>query len=115
MRVEFTTDGGFAHFPGLSKTIVIDSLELPASDAVELEQLVDAVKFFTLPARIGKAAPGAADYYTYTITITEHGKRHSVQMVDRISDPDLQKLLNFCKEQAKAQRQRAREIRRDGN
>jgi hypothetical protein len=105
MRVEFTTEGGIAHFPGLSRPVVIDSATLPAEEDAELKRLVEAARFFEQPTAVGAPPPGAADYRQYTITVEDNGRRHTVQLADPVEDPPLQQLLHFL--QAKA-----RELRR---
>ncbi len=104
MHIEFKTEGGIAHFPGLTKPIIIDSRQLSESEAAELNRCVEAARFFALPAQMGKPAPGAADYYRYTITIEANGQRHTVQITEPMTDPKLRELLGFLKAQAKAQR-----------
>jgi hypothetical protein len=47
MRIRFKTEGGFAYFPGLSKPVTIDTDELPAEEAKELERLIEAADFLT--------------------------------------------------------------------
>jgi hypothetical protein len=53
MRVQFAMEGGIAYFPGLSQPMVIDSAVLPPQEADELQQLVNATRFFELPASAG--------------------------------------------------------------
>ena len=106
MRIEFETEGGLAYFPGLSKPVVVDSGELPAAQAAELERLVAAADFFALPPEVGAQAPGAADYVQYTITAEDGGRRHRVRVTDPVRDPTLGALLNALKGAAKAQRAR---------
>ena len=50
MRVEFTTEGGIAYFPGLSRPVVIDTDNLSEPDAAELQRLLDDADFFERPA-----------------------------------------------------------------
>ncbi len=108
MRVIFQSEGGIAHFPGLSRPVTIDGDQLPAPAAAELRQLIDAARLFEQPATIGSAARGAADYRQYTITVEADGRRHTVRLVEPVEDPALQRLVRFLQEQAKAQRRSAR-------
>ncbi|MGH8603434.1 MAG: protealysin inhibitor emfourin [Gammaproteobacteria bacterium] len=41
----FTSEGGIAHFPGLSAPVTIESDKLSDADAAELERLVGAARF----------------------------------------------------------------------
>jgi hypothetical protein len=104
MRVEFITQGGIAHFPGLSRPVVIDSAALSAEEDAELKRLVEAARFFEQPATAGAPPPGAADYYQYTISIEDEGRQHTLKLADPVEDPALQQLLHFL--QAKARQLR---------
>ena len=57
MHIVFTTEGGFAFFPGLSRPDVIDSHDLSAAEADELERLLDRARFFELPEDSQHIAP----------------------------------------------------------
>jgi hypothetical protein len=105
MRVQFAMEGGIAYFPGLSQPVVIDSAALPPEEADELQQLVNATRFFELPTNVGTPPWGAADYRQYTIRIEDGERSHAIQLSDPVEDPHLQKLIRFL--QAKA-----RDIRR---
>ena len=85
MRITFKTEGGIAFFPGLAKPFVFDSSQLAKKDAKVLQGLVDAAKFFALPATIGKTAPGAADMQQQTLTIEDGTKTHTVKLVSEPS------------------------------
>lgn len=105
MRIQFLTEGGIAHFPGLSQPVTIDTTELSEQEAAELRQLVESTNFFGLPARIATARRGAADYRQYTVTIEEGERRRTVQVAEPVEDADLKQLLAFL-------RTKANEIRR---
>ena len=107
MRIEFKTEGGIAHFPGLSRPVVIDSEALAQQDAGELKRLVEAARLFERPIVAGAPRQGAADYRQYTISVEEGGRQHTVQLVDPVEDPSLQQLLRFLQT-------KAREFRRGG-
>jgi hypothetical protein len=104
MKIQFTMDGGFAYFPGLSQPVDIDVASLPTDEATKLTELIHAAQFFALPAQVGTAPPGAADLRTYTITVDENGTSHTVKVSDPISDPTLQELVDHLR--ADAQRTR---------
>jgi hypothetical protein len=94
MRVEFKTDGGFVYLPARSEPVTIDTDDLPADEADELERLIEAVGFFDLPET--SAPPrGAADYLRYTISVTGPEHSHTVSLTDPIEDPDIQALVEY--------------------
>jgi hypothetical protein len=108
MRVTFQTEGGIAHFPGLSQPVTIETDQLPEHEAAKLRELMGAARLLDRPAQMGKAARGAADYRQYTITVEAQGRRYTVRLTDPVEDPELQRLLRFLQEKAKAQRTKAR-------
>ena len=101
MRIVFTTEGGLAYFPGLSRPVVIDSDDLPAPEAAELERLLGSARFFELPKNARALRHGAADYQQYTITVENGARRHTVRLADPVESPDLQALLDFLREHAR--------------
>jgi MoxR-like ATPase len=108
MRVQFKTAGGLAHFPGLASPLTLDSSTLSEADGRALDGLVEAAHFFDLPAQVGDRPQGAADMRQYTITITDKGRSHTVQVNESMAPPALQQLLEFLQAQEKAQRRAIR-------
>jgi len=109
MRVELKMEGGLAYFPGLSKPILIDSTVLPEDEAQELRRLVEASRLFERPTIISAPRRGAADYRQYTITVEDGERRHTVKLVDPVTDHHLQALLRFLQTKAKVLRRRGQE------
>ena len=109
MRVIFQTEGGIAHFPGLSRPVTIETERMPGPEAAELRELMGAARLLDRPAHVGKPAPGAADYRQYTITVEAQHRRYTVRLSDPVEDPDLQRLLRFLQDHARALRAKARE------
>lgn len=107
MRIQFQVSGGFAYFPGLSQPMTIDTNQLSKPEAAELRRLVDAAKFFDLPATASRRR-GAADYRQYTITVEDGSRRHTVDLFDPIEDQNLQALVDYLS-------QKAPQIRRSGD
>src|SRR5918996_1266496 len=108
MRVIFQTEGGIAHCPGLSRPVTIETDQLPEQEAAELRELMGAARLLDRPAQAGKAARGAADYRQYAITVEADNRQYTVRLTHPVEDPHLQRLLPFLREQAKAQRAKAR-------
>ena len=102
MRIEFKMEGGLAHFPGLARPVCIDSEQLSQEELVELETLVEKVRFFELPSRSAPPTKGAADYYTYTVTVEAGGRRHTVRLTDPMEDANLQRLITVLRTRAQA-------------
>jgi hypothetical protein len=108
MRVTFQTEGGIAHFPGLSRPVTIETDQLPEEEAAELDRLLEAARLIDRPAHMGKQARGAADYKQYAITVDADNRRYTVRLTEPVDDPDLQRLLRFLRDKAKALRTKAR-------
>lgn len=101
MRIEFKMEGGFAHFPGLSKPVVIDTDQLSQEESAMLEQLVQKARFFDLPGKVNVPRKGAADYYQYTIAIQRGEQHHTIKLVDPIEDTNLNELIHFLRKKSK--------------
>lgn len=101
MKLYYKSEGGIGYFPGLNKPFVIDSANLTASEAEELQHLVKAVSGLKLPARKAAHRPGAADYKQYVITIEEGKKQTTLHFTDLQSEPALQDLITYIQEQRK--------------
>src|ERR671931_51075 len=88
MRIEFQTEGGIAHFPGLSRPVAIDSDALAEEEARELARLVEAARFFERPTVAGAPRGGAADYRQYTSAGEEGERRGAVMTPVPVSSAD---------------------------
>lgn len=104
MRVQFKTEGGIAHFPGLSRPVLIDSAALSAEDAEELRRLVEAARFFEQPASASAPPRGAADYRRHTISVDTGERQHTVQVAEPVADAGLRNLIRFLEAKARALR-----------
>jgi hypothetical protein len=93
MKINFQMSGGFAYIPALSKPSIIDTSQVDPDTAKDLEARVRDSRFFEQPAR-ASAAPKGADYRTYTITIEDGGRSHTIQLTDPIKDSNLQTLVS---------------------
>ena len=96
MHITFKTEGGLVHLPGLSRPATIDTDELSAKEANELERLIEAADFFKLPPT-SAPPPGAADYQQYTISVTIPGRSHTARLTDPIEDPRVWELVNYLR------------------
>lgn len=94
ITVRFQAEGGFAHIPGLSRALILDTDVLDPEDSERLRGLLDGAGFFARPEQAETPSPGAADYRTYTITATRGGRSHSIRLIDPVSDPRLRDLVD---------------------
>ena len=79
MRISVTRTGGYA---GLSTPVAnIDTERVSESQRVRIGALVDACKFFALPATVPSTGVGA-DMFRYEITVEDGPQRHTVAFLD---------------------------------
>jgi hypothetical protein len=107
VTVEFQKEGGVAYLPGLAKPVVFDTASLPADQSAALEALVRDVAFFDLPAALGQPKRGSADYRTYTVTVSDGKRKHTVRVTDLAADPKLAELVRWLDTRANEQRRKA--------
>ena len=78
----------------LKRSTVLDTKSLPAEQSKKLEELVEESDFFNLKDSVPRA--GAADYYTYSITIEkEDGSENTVKLSDFTMPKEIKNLLKF--------------------
>lgn len=106
MRIQFSTEGGLAYFPGLRKPVTIEVADLPEGEARAVRGLVADANFFDLPPEVGAAPRGAADMQRHTITVEDAGRRHTVRVAEPGGDA-LGKLLGKLRLLAAAARRPA--------
>jgi hypothetical protein len=98
--INFESGGGFAHFPGLSRPVRVDTAELAPEEAARLKGLVERARFFEQPAEVGAPSPGAADLRSYTITVEDGRRTHTVRTSDALTDPALRDLIDHLRARA---------------
>ena len=96
MQITFKTSGGIAYFPGLAAGKTVDVNTLPQDRQDEIRRLLESTKFFDLPARTA-TKPGAADYQTHTITVSDGDRQKTVAISDPVS-PELAPFVNLLRE-----------------
>lgn len=94
MHITLEVSGGFVASPVLNAPHTVDTSTSDSVRASELERLVRDVRFFDLPARLGASSPGAADVFTYTITVNDGDRVHSVTLTDPVADEGLARLVD---------------------
>ena len=91
MRIEFERTGGFM---GLRMAASFDTAELPQEDVEKLQDLLDAAKFFELPAVMPPPpASAGADNFQYRVSVERDDLTHTVQMGDMSAPLEMQPLL----------------------
>lgn len=98
MKIVFETSGGFAFTPALGKPVTIDTSQIDPTAARELESLIREARFFDLPAQAPPPPSGAADYFTYTLTVEDGSRQHTIEFTDPISDPTIGRLVLVLQE-----------------
>jgi hypothetical protein len=79
MQVSVKRSGGFA---GLTEEVAaVETAQLDAAAAQQVEQLIQSVGFFDMPATISGGTIGA-DLYRYEITVSEGDRQHTVTFTD---------------------------------
>lgn len=81
MIIHLVRSGGFG---GMRREVRIETLSLPRGEREPLEGLVRAAGFFSLPEKFPKPGKGA-DFFTYSITVEDGERRHTVE----VSQPSL--------------------------
>ena len=94
MIINFEMSGGFAHIPALSRSVIIDTTQTDPQHANLLESLVRESNFFDQPAQAGTLTKGAADYRTYTITVEDGSRVHTIRFTEPITDASLASLVS---------------------
>ena len=96
MRVELSTDGGFAAIPGLAKPVLLDAADLSPDHGAELKRLVEAAVAEKAQRGSVKAAP-VPDGRRYRITILGDGARNEIEAADPMIPPAFEALMEFAR------------------
>lgn len=94
MKITIEISGGFAPLPGLSRPVIIDTSTIDPALARQVESLVQDAAFFQRAAVIDTAPKGAADYRTYTVTVQDGSRVHTIRLTDPITDASLERLVS---------------------
>jgi hypothetical protein len=92
MKIEFSVEGGIAHFPGLAKPVTIDAARLPAPHVARLRKLVDGARFFDVAA--AAPSPHARDAQCYTIAIDDGARQRTVTVSEPIANAAMRDLVS---------------------
>jgi hypothetical protein len=97
MKVLLERSGGFA---GMMRSTYVDTKNLSPNEANELQKLIEKSEFFELSSNSSqqfssKSQKGAADYFTYKITIQNGDNEHSMEYNDVNIQPKFKRLVDF--------------------
>ena len=95
MKVYLERSGGFA---GMVTSTTVDTQTLSPDKAHEIQNLIEDSHFFELPSKppqSSKVKKGAADYFTYKITVQDDKREHLVQLNDINMEPNIKPLVDF--------------------
>jgi hypothetical protein len=98
MRVELTTDGGFAALPGLARTVAVDAGLLASAAATELADRVAATIAASPPAEPVRHP----DARRYRVVIDVDGTRHRFVAADPVTCDPLARLIAFVRAHGRA-------------
>ena len=91
MQIRFQQSGGFS---GMRKTSIVDTQALPAREAKKVQRLVESAGFFDLPEHFPRPKSGA-DYFTYSITVEDGDRSHSVEVSEPSAPQSLRPLIRY--------------------
>ncbi len=100
MHIEFERSGGFA---AIMLRTSFDTSEIDEEEARQLEEMVRASDFFSLPERIAPAKAGA-DRFQYRVSVEAQGKSHTIQVDESATPAGLVPLLNHLTLMARTRR-----------
>lgn len=98
-RIKFERTGGFANMRIVAD---LDVRDLPDEQAVTLNELLDALDFPELPAKL-TSAESIPDEFTYTITVEADKWQHTITTGDAPEDEKMQELLGLLNRLARKQ------------
>ena len=88
MQIYFERSGGFM---GLHLRTAVDTSQLPASEAEEWEETLNAARFFELPSEL--RSPSGGDHMIYKLTVITSEQRHTALCTDEDIPDELWPLL----------------------
>jgi hypothetical protein len=91
MQIRFVRSGGFG---GIRTSGVVDTGTLPLTEAKKVQQLVESAGFFSLPEKFPTPQKGA-DYYTYSLTIEQENRSHSIEVSEPAAPESLRPLIRY--------------------
>ena len=97
MKIKIERSGGYA---GLNNTFSADDSILGSSEVHQIREWLKNSKFFDLPSS-PLPKKGAADYFTYRITIQDNDQTHTVNTTDVTMPLDLRPVVDLVLNKSK--------------
>jgi hypothetical protein len=91
MQIRYVQSGGFS---GMRKSGVVDTRKLPADEVKKVQDLIESAGFFNLPEKFPKPKSGA-DYFTYSLTVEDGTRSHSVEVSEPSAPESLRPLIRY--------------------
>ena len=84
----------------------VDTNTLSPNETNELQDLFEKCQFFHLSSESlqeasSKTKKGAADYFTYKVTVQDGDREHTVEWNDLSMQPNLKRLIDFLVKHSK--------------
>jgi hypothetical protein len=89
MKILYERQGGIT---GMPVKVTVDTDSLPEGTAKAFQEAFSAARFFELPAKLTRSAPGS-DQFTHHLTVEDESRQHTVEMVDSTVPEPLQPVL----------------------
>jgi hypothetical protein len=92
MRINLSKSGGIT---GLIGSLKIDTESLSEEEKAHIKEYIKETNFFNLPSKFPFERSGAADYYSYEITIEDGNNKKTVIANDITMPPKLREFIAF--------------------
>jgi hypothetical protein len=97
MKIHLERSGGYA---GMIMSTNVDTKTLSSNEAKELQNLIEKSHIFELSSdsfqqSSSKTKKGAADYFTYKITIQNRDREHFAECNDLNIQPNVKRFVDF--------------------
>ena len=95
MRIEMTTEGGFAPMPALSAPIALDVAKMPSDQGAEAQRLADAALAESTRSPAGSSR--VPDVQQHSIVIHRKDGKHEIKADDITAGPAMNALMQFIR------------------